>query len=274
MDVTRPRPWRRSLRTWAFALLAITLIAGLLALGSWQLQRRVWKLELMEHVAQRVGAPATPAPAAPQWPGINASAHAYRHISTSGVWLDAKSTWVQAATELGSGYWLLTPLRQADGTLLLVNRGFVAGEQRAAMDARLAQASTATEPVQVAGLLRISEPGGGFLRHNDAQANRWYSRDVQAIATARGLSGVAPYFLDQEAVPEAPAVSAQEPLRPVAGLTVIAFHNNHLAYALTWYALALLLAGGAWRVAREARLPHHHPETPTLNQDPAHARQP
>ena len=31
-------------------------------------------------------------------------------------------------------------------------------------------------------------------------------------------------------------------------MTVIAFPNNHLVYALTWYALALMAAAAAWRV--------------------------
>ena len=38
---------------------------------------------------------------------------------------------------------------------------------------------------------------------------------------------------------------------PVGGLTVIAFRNNHLVYALTWFALALMLAGAAWSCVRD-----------------------
>jgi surfeit locus 1 family protein len=34
---------------------------------------------------------------------------------------------------------------------------------------------------------------------------------------------------------------------------VIAFHNNHLVYAITWYTLALMVAGGAWLAVREER---------------------
>jgi surfeit locus 1 family protein len=36
-------------------------------------------------------------------------------------------------------------------------------------------------------------------------------------------------------------------------LTVIAFANNHLVYAITWYALALMVAGAAWLVVRTER---------------------
>ena len=69
-------------------------------------------------------------------------------------------------------------------------------------------------PVTVTGLLRITEPGGGFLRRNDPAAGRWYSRDVAAIAAARGLETVAPYFIDADATPNPGGL-------PVGGLTVV-----------------------------------------------------
>jgi surfeit locus 1 family protein len=98
--------------------------------------------------------------------------------------------------------------------------------------------------VTIVGLLRLTEQGGGYLRANEPANNRWFSRDVSAIAAARGLGEVAPYFIDAEALePELPGA-------PVGGLTVIAFSNNHLQYALTWFGLASMLIAGAWLVVR------------------------
>jgi surfeit locus 1 family protein len=56
---------------------------------------------------------------------------------------------------------------------------------------------------------------------------------------------VAPYFIDAEAAPPSnvPQIAA---VVPVAGLTVITFHNSHLVYAITWYTLALMVAGAIW----------------------------
>jgi surfeit locus 1 family protein len=96
----------------------------------------------------------------------------------------------------------------------------------------------------VTGLLRISETGGAYLRANEPAANRWYSRDVAAIAAARGLTDVAPYFIDAD------ASGGQSDAGPIGGLTVIAFSNNHLQYALTWFGLALMVVGGAFLVLR------------------------
>src|SRR3546814_12551770 len=56
-------------------------------------------------------------------------------------------------------------------------------------------------PVTVTGLLRVTEPGGAFLRSNDPVADRWFSRDVAGIAKARGLGRTAPYFVDADASP-------------------------------------------------------------------------
>ena len=122
---------------------------------------------------------------------------------------------------------MLTPLRTADARTILINRGFMASR-------------TAPAPppgrVTVTGLLRISEPGGGFLRSNDAAADRWYSRDVAAIARRRGVVAL-PYFIDRDA-------TGNRAGDPVGGLTVIAFPDNHLVYAITWFTLAAMAAAG------------------------------
>src|SRR5690606_3819117 len=160
------------------------------------------------------------------------------------------SALTQATTELGAGFWLLTPVRDEDGNNVFVNRGFVtaqtAGRVREAL-ANKEAVSILSEPLAIDGLLRISEPVGGFLRENDPASDRWHSRDIAAIAQARGLSHVAPYFVDAAETPAPADPLLQDAEPPVGGLTVIAFHNNHLVYALTWYALALMVVvAAAW----------------------------
>ena len=91
--------------------------------------------------------------------------------------------------------------------------------------------------------MRASEPGGAFLRSNDPAADRWFSRDVAAIARARALGPIVPFFIDADSTPNPGGF-------PIGGLTVIAFRNNHLSYAVTWFALALLSVGGSVVVMR------------------------
>lgn len=220
-----------------FAAAALVVAAGFAALGVWQLERRIWKHELVAAVDARIHAVPAAAPGPEVWPRVNADDDAYRRVRASGHFRHDRETLVQAVTVRGAGYWVLTPLETPRFTLL-VNRGFVPKERRA-VSTRAAGNPAGT--VTVTGLLRVTEPGGGFLRTNDPAADRWFSRDVREMAKARGLGTVAPYFVDADAAPNAGGY-------PVGGLTVVRFPDNHLVYALTWFALCLLSLFFAWRM--------------------------
>jgi surfeit locus 1 family protein len=221
------------------ALVALLGVATLIALGVWQIERRALKLALIERVEQRIHAVPQPMPAPASWPAIGAAHDEYRRITVTGRFLHDRETLVQAVTEEGPGFWVLTPLQTADGTVVLINRGFVPPERR---DPQSRRESSPNMPVTITGLLRLTEPKGGFLRSNDPAANRWYSRDVEAIAAAQGLPRTAPFFIDADAMPNMGGY-------PRGGLTVVKFHNNHLIYALTWFGLAIMLAGAFLRAA-------------------------
>ena len=158
----------------------------------------------------------------------------YRRVRLTGTFDHRKETLVQALTERGGGFWVLTPLHTPQGTVL-INRGFVPPDRR---DPRSRSAGQLHGAVAVTGLMRASEPKGGFLRANDPLADRWHSRDVAAIARARNLGNVAPFFVDADASPNPGGY-------PVGGLTMVRFRNTHLVYALTWFALAALSGAAA-----------------------------
>lgn len=243
----------------AFVLALLALAgAGLFvlfaALGWWQAERRVWKLALIERVEQRLHAAPAALPPRSQWPQASAADHEYLSVQVQGRWLTAKTVLTQATTELGAGWWVLTPLTLADGGQVLVNRGFIPDTLRAQWPARDPLARQAEgAPAQVTGLLRMSEPGGGFLRRNAPAEGRWHSRDVAAIAQAQGLGDAAPFFIDA-GIPgtrpaAAPAAGSDGPW-PRQGLTVVQFHNSHLVYVFTWWGLAAMVLGAAVLVAR------------------------
>lgn len=207
--------------------IALLVAAGivflvLMGLGVWQVQRLAWKTDLIARVDARVAADPVPAPPPAEWAGLTAENAEYRRVSVGGEYRPDSDVLVQAVTERGAGFWVMTPLVTDDGWTVLVNRGFVAADRRD--DRPLPQG-----PQAVTGLLRLSQPDGAFLRANDPQAARWYSRDTQAIAATLGLPDVAPYFIDADRAGDA---------QPIGGLTVIAFRNSHLTYALTWFAMA------------------------------------
>ena len=227
------------------AVFALVFFAGFVALGTWQVKRLAWKRDLIERVDQRVHAPPVAAPGPGQWAHVTAEADEYLHVRLTGEFLHDHQTLVWAATDLGSGYWVITPLKMADGFIVLVNRGFVPTDW-CALRGQCAPGPTGESTVT--GLLRMSEPPVAF-RHNDPSQNRWYTRDVPAIAGARGLHNVAPFFVDEDAAPA--MAGGSKTAWPVGGLTVIAFPNNHLVYLITWYSLALMVAAAAVYVGRE-----------------------
>ncbi len=235
-------PGRRGL---LLPLAAAALCALLFAaLGVWQLQRMAWKHDLVARVEARAhAAPAAPPPPA-EWSAAAADPqlYEYRRVHLRGAFLHDRQTLVQASTALGAGFWVMTPLRMADGSHVLVNRGFVPD--------RHTPVQRPAGEVALDGLVRLSEPGGGFLRDNDPAADRWHGRDVAAIAAARGLpaSAVAPYFVDADA-----ALPAGQ--WPAGGLTVLRFPDNHLPYAVTWFILSAMAVGAGVLIVRPRRKP-------------------
>ena len=231
----------RTKRRLLFVLCCVGL-ALFATLGAWQVERRIWKLGLIARVEARVHAApvATPIPAA--WTSLQPEDVEYRRVKAIGALRHDKETLVDALTERGAGYWVVTPLVGA-GTTILINRGFVPRDRA---NARTRSAGQVAGPVAVTGLLRLTEPRGRFLRRNRPSEERWYSRDVAAIANARGLNSVAPFFIDADATTNPGGL-------PIGGLTVIRFRNTHLIYALTWFCLAALSLAGLVILRRDAQ---------------------
>jgi surfeit locus 1 family protein len=237
---TVSRPGRRNV---AIVGLTAFFFAIFVALGVWQVERLFWKLDLISKVDRRVHAEPMASPPEADWPRVNAADDEYKHVVASGHFLNDKEALVYASTERGPGYWVLTPLQRADGSIIFINRGFVPIARK---DAATRAEGQLGGQVTVTGLLRLNEPNGTLLRSNVQSEDRWYSRDVEAMGKARGLDHVAPFFIDADS-------QANPGGLPVGGLTIIHFRNSHLSYALTWFALALMSVGGGYILIRAER---------------------
>jgi surfeit locus 1 family protein len=238
----------------ALAAAAAFFFCAFAFLGSWQVKRLQWKQDLIARVDARVHAEPAPVPRAADWPRVAVDTHEYLRVSIRGTFLYDYTTRVQTTTALGIGFWLMTPLCTDDG-IVFVNRGFVPMQPG---DLKLPPPPKATgnpcasggTPVEFAGLLRFPEPKGRILRENDPVNDRWYTRDIAPMAAARGMPQAAPFFIDAPKGQEFPRGADET---PTGGLTVIAFPNNHLVYALTWFGLAAMVAGGYYLVLRYDR---------------------
>lgn len=221
-----------------FVVLGALALMVLIGLGVWQIQRLAWKNDLIARVDARLAAAPVEAPGPGQWPNLTQDASEYLRVAVSGHYVPGQDALVQAVTTRGSGFWVMAPFETEAGWRVLVNRGFVPADRREP------EQRPVPEGLQdVTGLLRLSQPGGAFLRNNDPEAGRWFSRDTQAIAQTLGSGNVAPYFIDADAGPVQDAL-------PIGGLTIVSFPNKHLGYAFTWFALAAALAYLMWRAFR------------------------
>ena len=115
----------------------------------------------------------------------------------------------------------------------MVNRGFVADARK---DPATRTQGQVAGPVEIVGVMRWPERPGVFTPAAEPDKNLWFARDPADMAQAKGLGPVAPFYVEQEAPPAPGGL-------PQAGALQPTFPNNHLGYALTWYGLALVLAG-------------------------------
>lgn len=229
------------------SIAAVCAFAVLIGLGTWQVERKAWKETLIATVTARFTSPPVALPPPAAWGQLDPAADDYRPVRFTAELVNAKEALVYTTGSSlhgggsGPGYWVFTPARVGDG-IVMVNRGFVPEDRKD--PATRAQGQIAA-PAEIVGVMRWPERPGMFTPAAEPEHNLWFSRDSTAIAQAKGLAPVAPFYVEQES-PPAPGGW------PRAGKLQPTFPNNHLGYAFTWYGLALVLAGSfsVWFVGR------------------------
>lgn len=221
-------------------LAAALMLAVLVGLGFWQVDRLMWKNDLTARINARAKAPATELTMAlDEWEGSRDVE--YVHARASGRFLhDAERYLYTPDPQLGPGVNVLTPLRLADGKVLWVNRGFVPDRLK---PPETRQAGQVAGDVVVTGLLRASQVKPRFSPGNDVARNVWLWRDIPELTrSAFGDKGTEslPFMMEADA--------GQSPGGwPRGGVTRVVLMNDHLQYALTWFGLAVTLVG-VWLV--------------------------
>jgi surfeit locus 1 family protein len=229
----------RARRSWLGLLgPALLAFAVLIALGTWQLQRKAWKDALIESLTQRLAAPAGPLPAPAIWPSLDPANVEFRRVKFTAAFDHAKEALVYGAASalrsdaVGPGYWVFTPARLAGGGAVFVNRGFVPEGRQ---DPKSRAAGQIAGETEIVGAMRWPEAPGWLTPRADLAHNLWFARDHLAIAAAGGVRSVAPFYVEQEA-PVPPGGL------PHPAALQVRLRNEHLQYALTWFGLALVLA--------------------------------
>jgi surfeit locus 1 family protein len=223
----------------AFALIAIGV---LVSLGNWQLDRLAWKQDLLAAVAAREDAAPVPAPGPTEWTDFDIDEWLFAPVEITGRFDGQEIHYWIALSEPkgplgGQGYFVVQTFTATDGWTVIVNRGFVPVDRK--QRASRPESLSARDTVTIVGRVREFDTPHLFTPEPDRQANIWFARDRLPLIQAFDLSEprVAPYAIDLVAEMTPPGGL------PQAGETRMSFRNPHLGYALTWYGLALALAG-------------------------------
>lgn len=204
-------------------IMATAMLAVLLGLGTWQVQRLHWKLGILARIARAEAAPPVLLPPQPE---------PYTKVRVTGRLRDDLAVLYGAEVrdrpngpQLGAQ--LIVPLERTGQDTILVDRGWVPGSRPPPM-------TQPEDAVTVVGFIHPADKPGLFSATDDPGGRRFYTLDPRAIGAALGLRHVAPFAL----IAMGPA--------PREGFPVPAEHlprppNNHLSYAITWYGLAVAL---------------------------------
>ena len=211
-------------------LFGVLGVAVLLALGIWQVQRLAWKTAILAEIDARLAAAPVAIPAHP-----NPVTDRYLRVRTEGRIEPGEVHVYTSAPPRGVGYRVIAPLALADGRRILLDRGFVPiGEKDAARR---------QGPIVAEGNLVWPQETDSFTNAPDREKNIWFARDVPLMAEALGTE---PVML---------AVAASDdPGAPMPMPVTVNVPNDHLQYAITWFALAAVWAMMTgyllWRIKR------------------------
>jgi cytochrome oxidase assembly protein ShyY1 len=235
-----------------FAIFTLVMVAAFVALGTWQLQRRVEKQALIARLQERLAAAPAPLPAPSQWRALTPAGDEFRRVSFAATYAPLPDAMVYSAGSAvredvsGPGAWAFLPARLPGGETVVVNTGFVQNtmQDRAQQD-RAAGRLVTGQPATLTGYIRFPEGAGALTPPEDVARRLWFTRDHLAMARSLGWgeggTGVAPFYIDLEQ-------PAPDSGIPKPGPLSVRLKDEHLQYAVTWFTLAfaVVIAFGAW----------------------------
>lgn len=202
--------------------MALVMVAAMLALGTWQVQRLEWKTALIERVESRMAAKPVPLPEKLADP----AAWEFRRVTMAGHFLFDREILVGPRTHEGKpGQHMYVPFRRASGGTVFVNRGWIPSDAKK-------EAFRPAGIVQVEGIVRLPERNM-FTPENDATGGAWYWPDIPAMAQNAKLQDAATVIVE--------AAGGKAGVYPLAETRAANIRNDHRQYAIFWFGMAFVM---------------------------------
>jgi cytochrome oxidase assembly protein ShyY1 len=221
-------------RRWVLFALAVAVAAwAAVQLGDWQFRR----LHERHHSNGVIGRNLTALPVPAQ--DVLSTEHPpstgdeWRKVTASGTWDDKHTIVLKYQTrDEGAGIDVVTPLRTASGTAVLVDRGWMASENSGAVRPKL--------PAPTTGMVTVT----GYVRRDATGGSTRIGDMATRAVSSRTISHVVPYplfqgFLDLDA--ESPRADKK------LGSVELPAHTGdgpHFFYGLQWWFFGVLAVFG------------------------------
>jgi cytochrome oxidase assembly protein ShyY1 len=235
-----------------FGVFTLAMLALFIGLGVWQLQRRVEKHALIAALTERLAVAPGALPSPAQWSALTPARDEFRRVSFTATYQHLPDAMVYSSGSAvredisGPGTWAFLPARLASGETVVVNAGFVQNlmQERSQQDRAVAPLITG-HPVMLTGYLRFPEKAGVLTPAENLASRLWFTRDHLAMAHALGWGEVAPFYIDLEQPVPVSGIPKPGPLE-------VHLKDDHMQYAITWFALAgaVVVAFGVWMRAQ------------------------
>jgi cytochrome oxidase assembly protein ShyY1 len=231
-----------------FGVFTLVMVALFVSLGLWQLQRRVEKHALIAQLTERLAATPGPLPSPSQWSALTPARDEFHRVSFAATYESRPDAMVYSSGSAvrddisGPGTWAFMPAVLPSGETVVVNAGFVQNTmQDRAQEDRAVTPLTTHAPVMLSGYIRFPETAGALTPSENLAKRLWFTRDHLAMARALGWGEVAPFYIDLEQPVPASVIPKPGPLE-------VHLKDDHLQYAITWFALAgaVVIAFGVW----------------------------
>ena len=197
-----------------FTVFVYFIILILLSLGSWQLYRLTWKLDLISEIENSLKN--NPIELS------KSDKKNYLRIKTSGNIDFEKQIYLYNLNENGKpGFEVINPII-INNENYLINRGWIPFDKKNQSEINLFNSNN------IIGTLKIQSKANSFKPDNDVKENYWFTLDRDDIFsyTGKKFSRYIIYLNGDYKVPKPKVITAN-------------ISNNHKKYAITWFSMAI-----------------------------------